>query len=246
MIRFCVIFGLAACAACLGGPPLLALAATSPVPDGPIASPINQGILEPAAEVARPTAPAGHERPAIGNPLWAVPLRSLSATRDRPIFSPSRRPPPAAVAPVSVSVQAPPPKPAEPDHPPLMLVGTIIGDNGGIGVFVDQTTQSVVRLKTGQDHEGWTLRSVRGRDAIFHKDRRTATLSLPPSGTGASAQPGIQVPVGMPGTWMDGDGQLITPPPRRAAQSLPAPGGRASGTVTTAHMRWSRSPPASG
>src|SRR5215831_17659551 len=28
-----------------------------------------------------------------GNPLWAVPLADLSATRERPIFSPSRRPP---------------------------------------------------------------------------------------------------------------------------------------------------------
>jgi hypothetical protein len=32
--------------------------------------------------------------PPSGNPLWAVPIKDLSQTRDRPIFTPSRRPPP--------------------------------------------------------------------------------------------------------------------------------------------------------
>src|SRR5450631_3845625 len=38
------------------------------------------------------------EQPLTGNPLWGVPLQSLSATRERPIFLPSRRPPAPAVA----------------------------------------------------------------------------------------------------------------------------------------------------
>jgi hypothetical protein len=57
-----------------------------------------------------------------GNPLWGIPISSLSATRERPIFSASRRPP----APMPVA-EAPPPPPAEPEHPPFTLVGTAIG-----------------------------------------------------------------------------------------------------------------------
>ena len=70
----------------------------------------------------------GRELPA--NPLWAIPLKQLSNTRERPIFSPSRRPlasavvgPPPAAAPVRV-----PPKPAGPQNPELSLVGTVIGE----------------------------------------------------------------------------------------------------------------------
>src|SRR5438045_3679915 len=37
-----------------------------------------------------------------GNPLWTIPLASLTATRERPIFTPSRRPPPP-VQPIAVT-----------------------------------------------------------------------------------------------------------------------------------------------
>src|ERR1700678_4820686 len=45
-----------------------------------------------------PPSPAAPERPASANPLWALPLTTLSTTRERPIFSASRRPPPRAAA----------------------------------------------------------------------------------------------------------------------------------------------------
>ena len=122
------------------------------------------------------------ERVETGNPLWAIPLSTLAVTRDRPIFSPSRRPPPPpSVAPV---VYAPPPtpSPAEPDHPLLTLLGTIVGETERIGIFMDQATQNVVRLKTGQDHAGWVLLSVEGREVRFEKGSRAATLALPARG----------------------------------------------------------------
>jgi hypothetical protein len=36
-----------------------------------------------------------------------------------------------------------------------------------------------VRLKTGQDHQGWVLLSVKGREATLEKNKRSATLTLP-------------------------------------------------------------------
>ena len=126
----------------------------------------------PAPVDVAPTAPPRAERPAdpTGNPLWAIPLSSLTATRERPIFLPSRRAPGPAVANTPVVVATPPPSPAaEPEQPPLILVGAIVGDSEGYAVFLDQATNSVVRLKTGQDHQGWLLRSVKGREATLEK-----------------------------------------------------------------------------
>jgi general secretion pathway protein N len=116
-------------------------------------------------------------------------------------------------------------KPAEPDRPLLSLVGTIVGKTESIAVFIDAATHAVVRLRTGQDHAGWTLRSVQGREALFEKGAQTATLALPPPG-GPGGQQANQ-PVASAQTlpsdrWMDGDGQIIGPPPRKAPQFVGA------------------------
>ena len=115
-----------------------------------------------------------------GNPLWAVPLSSLTVTRERPLFSASRRPPapPVVMQPVVRARPVPPPPPRAPEPPRLSLVGTVGGDQG-IAVFVDQTTQTIVRLRTGEGHDGWVLRTVGGREVTLQNDHETAVLSLP-------------------------------------------------------------------
>jgi hypothetical protein len=147
---------------------------------GPAASP-------PAVQSA-PSPPLNAERVPSGNPLWAIPLRQLSATRDRPLFAPSRRPPPPVVAYQMASVPPPPPKPAEPEKPRLSLVGTIAGGSEGIGVFIDSTSRSVLRLKMGEAHDGWVLREVRRREATLEKGRQTVALSLPPNDAKLASQ----------------------------------------------------------
>ncbi len=112
------------------------------------------------------------------NPLWAIPLAKLSNTRERPIFSSSRRPPPAAVAPVPAA-KVPPPPPPGVERPQLSLVGTVVGDDVRFGVFIDPATQAALRLKIGDDFQGWKLRSVQGREVTLTHDEQTATLSLP-------------------------------------------------------------------
>ena len=134
-----------------------------------------------------------------GNPLWAVPLRDLSATLDRPIFSASRRPPaPPAAVPAAL-----PPKPvvAMPqiaDRPPLVLIGTIIGETLRIGIFLEETTKKIARLAIGEDHGGWILRSVGTGEARFESAYRIATLELrhPAQGAGTgNPAPAIGEPV---------------------------------------------------
>jgi general secretion pathway protein N len=120
-----------------------------------------------------------------GNPLWAIALGELSETHARPLFSPSRRPPaPAVVA----ALPAQPVKPAspvkpEPDHPLLTLVGTTVGEAVEIGVFIDQASHDVIRIRAGEAHGGWTLSAISGRAAMFEKEGyRAATLVLPAPG----------------------------------------------------------------
>ena len=110
-----------------------------------------------------------------------VPLSKLSMTRDRPIFSPSRRPPPLPAAPV-IAKRVEPAKPPEPEQPPLILVGTVAGGDSGIAVFVEQSTENTVRLRVNESHQGWTLRSIQGREVTLLKDRKSSVLALAPPG----------------------------------------------------------------
>jgi general secretion pathway protein N len=107
--------------------------------------------------------------------------------RDRPIFSPSRRPPPPAVTPAEVPKVAAVPIPREPERPQLTLVGTVASDDEGFGIFLDQSTTAVFRLRVGEDYQGWKLRSVQGREATLEKDRQVVPLALPQPSAGQVA-----------------------------------------------------------
>jgi general secretion pathway protein N len=138
-------------------------------------------------------------------------LTSLSATRDRPIFSPSRRPPPPpVVAAPYVPPPPPPPPPPEPALPSLTLSGTVSGSAQGIGIFIKPNEKTPLNLRIGQDYQGWVLRAVRGREAVFEKNNRTATLTLPTP---------------EPPRVIDGDGRLVshTKPVIARAKEGPAP-----------------------
>ncbi|HEX4553703.1 MAG TPA: hypothetical protein VH249_06940 [Xanthobacteraceae bacterium] len=163
----------------------------------PAAIDIMRAAPQPPAAPA--PAPAAQAMP-TGNPLWTIPLSQLAATRDRPIFSPSRRPPPpVAAAPIYVPPTAPRVAKAEPERPPLILVGTIAGENDAIAVFVLQGTGTTVRLHANDSHEGWVLRSVQGREATLQKGGASAVMALAPPG-------GIPEPV---------TAQLSADPPRK-------------------------------
>jgi hypothetical protein len=129
--------------------------------------------------------------PPSGNPLWAIPLKELGNTRDRPIFTPSRRPPPPPV--VEKPYTPPPPPRVETKPPPeplmLSLLGTIAGESDGVALFQEKNSQEVVRLRTGESHQGWVLRSVHGREAMLEKGDRKETVTLPKPGDGAAGAP---------------------------------------------------------
>jgi hypothetical protein len=159
----------------------LAVLAISPVVSDVIDnSPVAEAVDVDAAKPKRTDAAEGAPS---GNPLWAIPLRLLAATRDRPIFSPSRRPPPPAVVGMTAVKLAPTP-PAQkilvPERPQFVLVGTIVGSTQSIGIFLDEATKDAFKLRTGDDRNGWVLREVRTKAAMLEKNEQTATLVLIP------------------------------------------------------------------
>jgi len=178
----------------------------------PAASAISEQPAAPAPAVEAPFAPLQGRALSANNPLWAIPLTALSGTRERPIFSSSRRPPAPAVAlaPV-VKPAAVVPKPKDPERPKLSLVGTVASGNESFGIFLDQSTKLALRLRMGDDYQGWTLRSVQGREATLEKDQQAVILALP--------QPGASQPAGDVGSPLSNAGTLLSLVSRRERSS---------------------------
>lgn len=179
-------------ALCLATP---ALAATPPsmtadlgAPDGDVdRAPLGGARNDLPVYGAKPAA-----KPLVSaNPLWAIPLSALTATRERPLFSPTRRAPAPVVANAPVVAQPPPPAPAIVEHPDLILVGTVTGEAHDLAVFVEPATHKTVRLLAGQDHKGWVLQAVEAKSATLHKGNRSETLVLPPPSAAAGPTPVI-------------------------------------------------------
>lgn len=75
---------------------------------------------------------AGPDAPPVANPVAAIALASLTATRERPLFSPSRSRPraaPVAAAPVVVAAVTAPP----PERPAVTLSGVVIAAGVELG-----------------------------------------------------------------------------------------------------------------
>jgi len=167
-----------------------AAAGTAAVPTGlpePVEIDATPGAMNIGQGAAAPPSRAATDQVQSGNPLWAIPLKELAVTRERPLFSPARRPPAPAVAAapyVLASVVTPP---APPERPQLSLVGTIAGDSESFAIFLDQSANKPMRLKLGDSYKGWTLRDIRRRDIVFQKDEEAIVLALPVSSAGSPA-----------------------------------------------------------
>lgn len=147
--------------------------------------------LTPTRPASRESSPAPKraDLEQRGNPLWGIPFAALAATRERPVFSSSRRPPAPMMAPPPPPVPIIQPPAPVAEAPSLNLVGTVVNDEQGIAVFFDSASRAVVRLKVGQAHSGWVLRRIQGRETSLEKDRRMVTLKLPLPGESAISVP---------------------------------------------------------
>lgn len=116
-------------------------------------------------------------RPAatLANPLAAQPLDLLSATLDRPLFSPSRRPPPA---PPSI-VQAPAPAALPSSPPTVVLLGVVMDGETARAVVRAGADKRLLRAQMGDDIDGWKVAQIDGRKVVLaSEDGRFATYRL--------------------------------------------------------------------
>jgi hypothetical protein len=82
---------------------------------------------------------------------------------------------PIYVAPVAFRQPA---KSPEPKHPAVSLLGTVIGTDVQIGVFLEKATNKVVRLRLGEEHQGWVQRLIKAREVTLKDVEETLALSL--------------------------------------------------------------------
>ena len=107
----------------------------------------------------------------LSNPLAAQFLERLSATVDRPLFSPSRRPP----GPVA---QAPEP-PVPPAPPPNLVFSGVVMDGASARVVVlVGPERRILRAQIGDEIGGWTVSQISGRKLVLSLDGRFATFTL--------------------------------------------------------------------
>jgi hypothetical protein len=190
--RYCAILILLLATALAAPAATLALPIDAPDPsapqraDAPPISSVWEQPATPAPVIIVPTPepqPPAPQRTLSPNPLWEIPLSKLSTTRERPIFSPSRRPPAVIAAPPTPPAPPPPPKLPRVERPQLSLVGTVSGDDERFGIFIDQTTKAALRLRIGEDYQGWKLRAVQGREVTLEYEQQSEILSLPQPGS---------------------------------------------------------------
>jgi general secretion pathway protein N len=120
---------------------------------------------------------AAHAEPR--NPLDALKLEDLSATRERPLFVATRR------APAPMRAETPPPAPPPVEEkavalgpPPFDLIGAVVGKRESIALLRNKTTSEVLRLRPGEEAEGWRVGAVGLRSVALERDGRKESLAL--------------------------------------------------------------------
>ena len=169
-------------------------------PDGLGALPKIAGRRPLRSAAWRANGPSGE--PAATEPIRTIRVESLTATRDRPLFSASRRPPPrAVVGPIVEPVQPVAPPPTEPSRPQLAMIGSIVSKGDAIAVLVDQATLQVQLLRRGDVYAGWTVDTVQRREVTlarraadwrFSRSARLPSLTAPH----CTSEPGIAISAG--------------------------------------------------
>ena len=196
---------------------LAVLAGLPPVPTAAFPAPLDDAsaghlgggdIASSDASLQRPPAP--RDAAPAANPLWAIPLSALSETRERPPFAPTRKPPPVVADTRPRPPERLPPRAAAPEQPPLKLIGTIVGEAKGFGLFLDTANKEVVRLSTGSSYHGWLLRTVHERSVVLEKNHLNQTLALP---TPPPPQPATITRLPEPAA-TDGDARMRQPAQR--------------------------------
>jgi hypothetical protein len=124
-------------------------------------------------------------------------LEQLSTIVDRPLFSPSRRPPAPPPAPPPIVQAAEPPAPP-PSPPNLVLFGVVMDGESARAVIRAGADKKVVRAQIGDEIDGWKVSQIEGRKVVLSLDGRFATFTLFSDDRGKSEPTGGPASAGEP------------------------------------------------
>jgi general secretion pathway protein N len=116
---------------------------------------------------AQLTAPA----PALISPLAEYALDRLSATRERPLFSPNRRPPPP---PAVIVATRPPPAPP----PNVTVLGIVMDAEDACAIIQTGGSSEVRRVRIGDDIGGWKVVQIEQRLLVLSLDNRSVRFTM--------------------------------------------------------------------
>ena len=120
------------------------------------------------ASAATPALPARLARPAGVPVSFAMPpIAAFGETVDRPVFSPTRRPPPAERGRDSAAQLG-----------SLVLVGLVIAPDGRRALIDHGQPPRIQRVTVGQEVEGWRVEAILPDRVVVHNGNARAELKL--------------------------------------------------------------------
>ena len=146
---------------------------------------------------------------------FALPqLEELRSTRERPLFSPRRRPDAEAAGETETS-----PVEESPDSLPFELTGVVLGADVAIAILRNRDTQETVQLRQGEALDAWSLEEIASRHVVLRQEDRQVRLELfLPHPEGSTSDPTGLPPAGM----RQKPANLQIPQTRRSSQANPS------------------------
>ena len=113
-------------------------------------------------------------------------MDELRATRERPLFSPRRRPDEQVVTQVDEPVVQ-----EAPESVPFDLTGVVIGEDRAVAILHNRDTQETVHLRQGETADVWSVAEIAQRHVVLRSEGKEVRLQLEPKpdGEGATAKP---------------------------------------------------------
>jgi general secretion pathway protein N len=103
------------------------------------------------------------------------PLAELKATRERPLFVRSRRPPPVAPKVVQKEETA---EVVPSEEAPAELIGIVVGPERTYAILKDHTTKEVQHLQKGEKIDDWSLDEIETRHIVLRRGNSKIHVEL--------------------------------------------------------------------
>ena len=132
---------------------------------------IRCALILIAALLATAPARAEDQRPSA---LPWLKLEDLSATRERPLFAPTRRRPPPPSQPQAATVAAENP----PETPRMVLTGIIVKPSETIVVLRNIATSESISLRSGESVGAWRVQAQDDHSVILTDGTNQFTLEM--------------------------------------------------------------------